>query len=74
VLIAIVSAYEFLMVDIGAQERHNDSAIFKGSNMGQRFENKQMDLPPPCPLLNLRNKAIPYMLVGDAAFNLMSIH
>jgi len=70
-LIAIISAsYEFLMVDIGAQGRHNDSAIFKGSNMRQRFENKQMDLPPPCPLSNLRNKAIPYMLVGDAAFQL----
>jgi len=71
VLIAIVSAsYEFLMVVIGAQGWHNDSAIFKGSNMGQRFENKQMDLPPPCPLSNLRNKAILYMLVGDAAFQL----
>lgn len=69
-LIAIVSAsYEFLMVDIGAQGRHNDGAIFKGSIMGQRFENKQMNLPPPCPLSNF-NMSVPYVLVGDAAFQL----
>lgn len=70
-LIAIVSAtYEFLMVDIGAQGRHNDSAIFKGSIMGQRFENKEMDLPPSSPLSNFSNRFVPYMLVGDAAFQL----
>ncbi|KYQ53565.1 Putative nuclease HARBI1, partial [Trachymyrmex zeteki] len=71
VLLAVVSAsYKFLMVDIGAQGRHNDGRIFKESNMGQRFHNKQMDLPPPCPLSNFRNIPIPYMLVGDAAFQL----
>ncbi|KMQ82429.1 nuclease harbi1, partial [Lasius niger] len=63
VLIAIVSAsYKFLMVDIGAQGRHNDGGIFKGSIMGQRFENKQMDLPSPCPLSNFCDIPIPYML------------
>ncbi|XP_025266672.1 protein ANTAGONIST OF LIKE HETEROCHROMATIN PROTEIN 1-like [Camponotus floridanus] len=70
VLIAVVSAsYEFLMVDIGAQGRHNDGGIFKGSIMGQRFENKQMELPPPCPLSNC-SISVPYMLVADAAFQL----
>ncbi|XP_018370117.1 PREDICTED: uncharacterized protein LOC108765771 isoform X2 [Trachymyrmex cornetzi] len=64
VLLAIVSAsYKFLMVDIGAQGRHNDGRIFKESNMGQRFQNKQMDLPHPCQLSNFRNIPIPYMLV-----------
>ena len=58
------------MVDIGAQGRHNDGGIFKGSIMGQRFENKQMDLPSPCPLSNFCDIPIPYMLVGDAAFQL----
>lgn len=58
------------MVDIGAQGRHNDGGIFKGSIMGQRFENEQMDLPSPCPLSNLSDIPVPYMLVGDAAFQL----
>lgn len=70
-LIAIVSAsYKFLIVDIGAQGRHNDSGIFKGSIMGQRFGNKEMDLPPPNPLSNSSSKSVPYVLVGDAAFQL----
>ncbi|XP_071652226.1 uncharacterized protein [Temnothorax longispinosus] len=70
VLMAIVSAsYEFLMVDIGAQGRHHDGGIFKGSIMGQRFENRQMELPPPCSLPN-SNILVPYILVGDAAFQL----
>lgn len=58
------------MVDIGAQGRHNDAGIFKGSLMGQRFDNYQMDLPPSCTLSNLSNISVPYMLVGDAAFQL----
>lgn len=57
------------MVDIGAQGRHNDGGIFKGSIMGQRFENKQMELPPPRPLSNC-SISVPYMLVADAAFQL----
>ncbi|KYM96693.1 hypothetical protein ALC62_12641 [Cyphomyrmex costatus] len=69
VLLAVISAsYKFFMVDIGAQGRLNDGRIFKGSNMGQRFKNKEVDLPPPCPLSN--HLPIPYMLVGDAAFQL----
>lgn len=68
---AIVSAsYEFMMVDIGAQGRHHDGGIFKRSIMGQRFENRQMDLPPSCPLPNFNVAPIPYMLMGDAAFQL----
>lgn len=67
---SIVSAsYEFLMVDIGAQGRHHDGSIFKGSIMGQRFENKEMDLASPCPLSN-NTISVPCMLVGDAAFQL----
>lgn len=58
------------MVDIGAQGRHSDGGIFKGSIMGQRFQNKQMDLPPSCPLSNHSNVSVPYMLVADAAFQL----
>lgn len=48
-----------------------DGGIFKASIMGQRFENKEIDLPPPCPLSNLNNNIyVPYILVGDAAFQL----
>lgn len=48
---AVASAsYRFLMIDIGAQGRHSDGGTFRKSVMGQRFANKEMDLPVASPL------------------------
>lgn len=71
VLMAVASAsYRFLMVDIGAQGRHSDGGTFRNSVMGQRFANKEMDLPTASPLHPNIPQPVPYMLVADAAFQL----
>lgn len=72
VLIALVSgSYKFLLVDIGAQDRHSDGGIFfKNSIMGQRFYNNMMYLPDPS-TISVRHK-IPYVIVADEAFQLTS--
>lgn len=61
--------YRFLMVDVGAPGRQSDSTIFRNSNMGQRFENDEMDIPRPS-AISSDGAEIPYFLVGDEAFGL----
>lgn len=51
------------MVDIGAPGRFSDSGVFKGSHMGQSFEQKLFDIPQ-------MEDDFSYVLVGDEAFPL----
>ncbi|XP_029164249.1 protein ALP1-like [Nylanderia fulva] len=70
VLLAICDAnYVFRYVDIGAFGRGSDSAIFKNSTVGRKFNSKQMNLPGPSPL-SAEGPDMPYYLVGDEAFPL----
>ncbi|XP_044593967.1 protein ALP1-like [Cotesia glomerata] len=70
VLMAICNAdYSFVCVDIGAYGRQSDGGIFKNSAFGQKFEHQQMNVPQP-DLLTVNGAPLPYVLVGDEAFQL----
>ncbi|XP_066592967.1 uncharacterized protein [Prorops nasuta] len=70
VLLAICDAdYIFTYVDIGAFGRRSDSGIFRSSIVGNKFNNKEMNLPDPEPL-TVDGPPLPYVLVGDEAFPL----
>lgn len=61
--------YMFTFVDIGAYGRRSDGGIFKDSTMGQKFNLKEMNVPAPEPL-SPGGPSLPYVLVGDEAFQL----
>ncbi|XP_018366720.1 PREDICTED: uncharacterized protein LOC108763518 [Trachymyrmex cornetzi] len=70
VLLGICNAkYIFTFVDIGGYGQRSDGSIFKGSLIGQSFHNKQMNLPEPEPITS-DGQPLPYILVGDEAFQL----
>ncbi|XP_071632346.1 putative nuclease HARBI1 [Temnothorax longispinosus] len=70
VLLAICNAnYMFTFVDIGGYGRRSDGGIFKDSIIGQKFTKKEMNLPEWEPL-TVNGPPLPYVLVGDEAFQL----
>ncbi|XP_044584731.1 protein ALP1-like [Cotesia glomerata] len=70
VLMAICDAnYSFTFVDIGAYGRRSDGGIFRDSQMGQKFQQMQMNLPNP-EQLTVDGLPLPYVMVGDEAFQL----
>ncbi|XP_073431990.1 peroxisomal biogenesis factor 7 isoform X1 [Dendrobates tinctorius] len=69
VLMAIADANsKFLSVDIGAYGRSNDSQVFKTSPMGRCLYGDTYDFPPARPLLGTTGPSMPYVCVGDEAF------
>lgn len=56
-------------MDIGACGRRSDGGIFKDSKMGRKFISNDMNLPDPKQLMADGNP-LPYVLVGDEAFQL----
>lgn len=69
-LLAICDAkYMFSFVDIGAYGRRSDGGIFRDSNVGQKFYNGEMGLPKSRKL-TVDGDPMPYVLVGDEAFQL----
>ncbi|KAL0103964.1 hypothetical protein PUN28_016968 [Cardiocondyla obscurior] len=69
-LLAVCDAdYCFTLVDIGAEGRQSDGGIFSNSIFGQRFENKDLNLPEP-KSIEISGPAIPFVLVADEAFAL----
>ncbi|XP_069588139.1 uncharacterized protein [Ranitomeya imitator] len=71
VLMAIAGAdCRFLAVDIGAFGRANDSRTFKESDMGQRLYNNNFNFPHPRPLPNTDGPDLPFVVVGDEAFQM----
>ncbi|XP_044590875.1 protein ALP1-like [Cotesia glomerata] len=70
VLLAICDANcSFTFVDIGAYGRRSDGGIFRDSEMGQKFEKREINLPDP-KKLTVDGVPLPYVLVGDEAFQL----
>ncbi|KYN06577.1 Putative nuclease HARBI1 [Cyphomyrmex costatus] len=70
VLLGICDAnYIFTFVDIGSYGRRSDGGIFRDSLVGQKFHNDKMNLPKPEPLI-VDGPSLPYVLVGDEAFQL----
>ena len=46
-LMALVDAdYRFIFVDVGNFGSNADSGVFKASKFGQRFLNKELNIPP----------------------------
>ncbi|XP_069595381.1 uncharacterized protein [Ranitomeya imitator] len=71
VLLAVAdSNYRFIIVDIGAYGRTGDSRVFNSSIMGRRLRDNQLNLPPPQQLPGSNAEAVPFVLVGDEAFQL----
>ncbi|XP_069620808.1 netrin-4 isoform X1 [Ranitomeya imitator] len=71
VLMAIADANcRFLAVDIGAYGRSNDSQVFKNSPMGRCLYGDTYNFPPARPLPGTSEPAMPYVCVGDEAFQL----
>lgn len=61
----------FIMADIGAPGRHSDGGVFASSEMGRRFQNDEMFLPPR-ERLSATGPELPYVMAGDEAFALSS--
>ncbi|XP_069620051.1 uncharacterized protein [Ranitomeya imitator] len=71
VLMAIADANcRFLAVNIGAYGRSNDSQVFKNSPMGRCLYGDTYNFPPARPLPGTSEPALPYVCVGDEAFQL----
>jgi len=69
-LLAICDAdYILTFVDIGGYGRRSDGGIFRDSIMGHKFNNQEMNLPKP-ESLTVDGLFLPYVLVGDEAFQL----
>ncbi|XP_069605173.1 uncharacterized protein [Ranitomeya imitator] len=70
-LMAIAGAdCRFIAVDIGAFVQTNDSWTFKESDMGQRLYGNNFNFPLPRPLPNTEGPAMPFVVVGDEAFQM----
>ncbi|XP_071580467.1 putative nuclease HARBI1 [Temnothorax nylanderi] len=70
VLLGICDAkYIFTLVEIGAYGRRSDGGIFRDSIMGQKFNERQMNVPKP-KRLTVDGMPLPYVFVGDEAFQL----
>ncbi|XP_028045777.1 uncharacterized protein LOC105836995 [Monomorium pharaonis] len=70
ILLGICDAnYLFTFVDIGACGRRSDGGIFKDSAMGQKFNDKLMNVPESEPL-TVDGIPLPYVIVGDEDFQL----
>ncbi|XP_069586524.1 uncharacterized protein [Ranitomeya imitator] len=71
VLLAVAdSNYRFVIEDFGAYGRTGDSRVFNFSIMGRRLRDNQLNLPPPQQLPGSNAEAVPFVLVGDEAFQL----
>ncbi|XP_069612086.1 uncharacterized protein [Ranitomeya imitator] len=71
VLMAIADAdCRFIAMDIGAFGRGNDSQTFKNSDMGRRVYGKNFNFPRPRPLPNTQCPPMPFVMVGDEAFQM----
>ncbi|KAM4029729.1 uncharacterized protein ACNLHF_022385 [Anomaloglossus baeobatrachus] len=71
VLMGIADAqYTFLAVDIGAYGRANDSQVLKNSEIGRNLYVGHFGFPPPRPLPQSEGPPLPFVCVGDEAFQL----
>lgn len=69
---AIVNSnYEFIMVDAGANGKVSDGGVLKNTEFWDRFSSNQLNIPQPSELPST-NQTLPYVLIGDEAFQLTS--
>lgn len=71
-LLAMCDAnYRFIMTDVGAHGREGDSGIFSSSDLFEALSNNTLGLPPP-ERMPFSERVLPYVIVGDEAFPLMT--
>ncbi|CAN7937784.1 unnamed protein product [Ixodes hexagonus] len=63
------SSYLFRLIDVGAPGRMSDGGVLKRSQIGQRLQAGLLDLPSHSGLPG-SDKVLPYVFVGDEAFQL----
>ncbi|XP_025407186.1 uncharacterized protein LOC112681136 [Sipha flava] len=70
VLLAVVDAnYNFIYTNVGCQGRISDGGVLNGTFFKKCLDDNKMHLPPSRPLPQL-SLPIPYVFVGDEAFQL----
>ncbi|XP_031342315.1 uncharacterized protein LOC116170224 [Photinus pyralis] len=70
VLMAVADAKSnFILIDVGAYGRDNDSTVFSESTMGRAFKANALNIPGSQEIINT-DINMPFYLVGDEAFPL----
>lgn len=70
VLLALVDAdYNFVSVDCSYQGRISDGGVYKNTELYKKICHNELYFPPPG-RLPLKKEEIPYVFVGDSAFDL----
>lgn len=70
-MLAICDAdYRFIYVDVGNYGKDNDSALFDASNFNKKLREKKLNIPEPTYISEKEDFKVPYLLVGDEAFEL----
>ncbi|CAH1983678.1 unnamed protein product [Acanthoscelides obtectus] len=64
------SDYRFTYINVGACGTDSDSNIFRRSSLFTKLQNGEIILPPPKPLPHT-TEPLPYMIIGDAAFDII---
>lgn len=70
VLMGIANAnYELIYIDVGRNGRISDGGVYNSCSIGQAMDCDALNLPPPKPLPG-RSMPVPFVVVGDDAFEL----
>lgn len=70
ILLALVDAnYKFIWINVGANGRTHDAAVYRESNLKCVLESDNLNLPSPRPLPG-SEISIPYVIIADDAFPL----
>ncbi|XP_077279076.1 uncharacterized protein LOC143906704 [Temnothorax americanus] len=67
---ALDGKHVVIMAPAKSQGRHSDGGVFKNSEMGRRFSAGLMNLPSPNIIDPAHSYALPYVIVGNEAFQL----
>jgi len=61
----------FILTDVGAHRRENDSSVFSNSSFGKAFSSGELNVPP---IRNIpgKSRSITLYFVGDEAFPVQS--
>jgi hypothetical protein len=71
ILMAAVNAnYEFIMVDVGRNERCSDGGVFSSTKFFRKLQEKALKIPEPEQLQSTKDK-MPFVFVADDMFPLM---
>ncbi|XP_046555925.1 putative nuclease HARBI1 [Haliotis rubra] len=70
ILLALVDANcKFIFVDVGANGRAGDAAVYANSQLSYALQHNTLNIPQPTPLEG-RHELVPSVVVGDDAFQL----